>query len=447
MLWLLSPAVLATALTLLGIGSTFFPPRIYSEIIGEKNYMFCNLQVLVYIILCWFAYFAGSLIPFLVKNGTCLKIYAKNIHLRSKRSQLIPIVILLLLVITFLSYYIGYTLSTLGIDYLLCTLLAGQGSSLRIELFDLTSEMRLGWVLNFSAALMLWPYYIILQSNSGIRKSLQRTIKILFFFAAVLFVLACLLTLTRGSLFQFLLMIGLIYVFSSIQKGDFTYNRLIRFLFFLLIVLMVLFLAIDNIRSSTIGSEFECHQFLKSGVGYFPASYNRMAAVMSGVLEYPASGIGFYSFRWLFEFPFLARALDFYDLGQHYISSDFPTSNRDLFLDHFAAVGNAGLNPSLTWKTSFGAAYTDFGWFGWLWFFFYGMFSGFLFKSFVQRKLFGIVVYPLIVVGIFHWWSGYVATRDIDIQIVAALFVYGLIITVRTLFLNPYHEKSKIGSR
>ncbi len=422
--WILSPSFLSTVLTICAIISVFFPPDIYSDIIGEKNYMFANSKVLLFVAVGYLAYLIGTFIPFLSKNKISIRLRAKYLHPRPKDSESCVIIIILVLVIALLSIYIIYILLAVSIDYFLGKIFASEGSALRIQLFDITSEMKLGWVLNFSAALMLWPYFLRSRNKFWIKNLTGKIFELLFLSSTILFVMACMLTLTRGALFQFILMIVVVSIFSRIQKRELNYIGVLKIGLFSLFGLVLVFWGIGYLRSSTIGHESGYDEFIKLIVGYFPASYNRLAAVMEGVLEYPASGIGFYSFRWLFEFPFLSRALDFNELGKHLVSSNFPESNFDLFLNHFLSVENAGMNASFTWKTLFGAVYIDFGWIAPFWLLFYGMVSGIIFKSFLRGQVFGITVYPIFVVGIAHWWSGYVFTREIDIQIAAALFIF-----------------------
>jgi len=59
---LFSPSVVALAISLIGLAFTFFPPDIYEEILYEKNFMFLNTKLILYVLCCLIMFIIGTFI-------------------------------------------------------------------------------------------------------------------------------------------------------------------------------------------------------------------------------------------------------------------------------------------------------------------------------------------------------------------------------------------------
>jgi hypothetical protein len=131
-------------------------------------------------------------------------------------------------------------------------------------------------------------------------------------------------------------------------------------------------------------------------LGYTIVSYNRMAALLTGVMHYAYEGRGVYLN------PFL--------LGDEKINYLFHLADRfgwptslALWQTEFSSTSAAGLNPTFIWAGAFGYVYSDVGWFSVLYWFFIGLISGWVWARFTAGRSVGLVLYPWIAFSILMW--------------------------------------------
>lgn len=368
-IWFISPWFLATLSTLCGLLSTFIPPDTYKSIMKEPDYMYLNMELFFYVLLCWIMFTIGSRLSYVT-----LYYPVKNVINKKKppivNINRLPIIFLLLLVCAINIISIVNIISSFDIDTLI-SLTEGSGSYLRLQVSEVIANSKLGWILPFSMAVLLWSYWNIFNKDYGLNKI---GLVILFILTCVIFLVDSMLTLAKGPIFNFVIMMGSILFLIKSKQNELNISFVLKTIPTRIVILFGVFYIIQAIRA---GGESlnEDHSLIDTLVGYFPASYNRLAAILSDVLVMPNSNTAYYTSQFLWDFPFLSKILGLYQIGRD-IGLDLPISAFNNWVDQFWAVGYAGLNSIYIWPTTFGFVYSDFGWYSPLWFAFYGMLCG-----------------------------------------------------------------------
>ncbi|MEJ0027267.1 MAG: hypothetical protein WDN01_14675 [Rhizomicrobium sp.] len=133
-------------------------------------------------------------------------------------------------------------------------------------------------------------------------------------------------------------------------------------------------------------------------MGYGPACFNHLGALLEGALKFPYAGNGGYTFTFLLQFPYLHHFIDPKDL------MGLP-SYADVYLSEFLATHRAGLNSSFNWVTAFGYYYADLGNWVYLYLFVMGAIVGGAWNSFLKKRAYGIITYPFFASSVLCWFG------------------------------------------
>ena len=141
-------------------------------------------------------------------------------------------------------------------------------------------------------------------------------------------------------------------------------------------------------------------QLLISGLlGYTVVSYNRMAALLTGVMHYAYEGRGVYLVPLLVGDAKTDYLFHFAD------RFGWPTVLA-LWQTEFSSTSAAGLNPMFIWAGSFGYVYSDIGWWTPFYWCLIGVLAGWLWKKMCTGRTVGVVLYPWIAYSILMWCGG-----------------------------------------
>ncbi len=143
------------------------------------------------------------------------------------------------------------------------------------------------------------------------------------------------------------------------------------------------------------GSE-QVSALAQNALGYSAASFNRLAALVDGQINFPYAGTGIYAFRFLSYIPFLDRWIS---LGG---MLGLPRK-EDAWLSEFVAVSEAGLDGSYIWVSAFGYVYSDLGFLAIVYFFAMGLMAQWTWNSMLKGNTFGLVAYPYVAFSILFW--------------------------------------------
>jgi hypothetical protein len=335
---------------------TSIPPEFYESIVEESDLMFFNGYVFLFILACLFFFAMGFLFFQSTPSIRFMKFKYKKSLISKNTFYLIPMLLSLLII-----FYMDWELLSKN-SLLLILLLNGMGN-----------EMKSGLELNpfffhflyFHLAITLWSFYRSIQLN------FSPFLKFIVYIMILMTLLTAFIIIARYILLPFIFSLGIIYI-SMVHVNSSKFNLYLKISFFFSIVI-VLFISMALLRGG---------DAIKGLLGYGPASFNRLAAVLDGsiTLTVPPS---------------------------YYISSllknDFVY--YEILMDEHSAVARAGLDGSLNWLTAYGYMYYSMGYYTFVYLFILGFFIGLTWKAFLKNKSWAIVFYPWLFTCILLWFS------------------------------------------
>ncbi|MBS1800291.1 MAG: hypothetical protein JSS95_10730 [Acidobacteria bacterium] len=274
---------------------------------------------------------------------------------------------------------------------ILLLLLAQQGRQLKgvDALDDQGTMVFMAPILN---GILWWAFFRIPQLKlSGIKRTLLWAGVLVGILASLL---SATLKLSRANLLLVFCGLTVLYIYRRASLGKLSTGSALRVLAIFPLTIALLFGSFALLRGSE-GIDVVGNQL----AGYSIASYNRLAAVVNGKLQYPYSGTGKTLFSAITTSKAIAKVLPFRD------AMNLP-DNADLFGGDFSAVSRAGLDPTLVWSGAFGYIFSDLGWYS-PWFLFgYGLLYGYIWQSLLKKNLVGILIYPWAAFAILFWIGG-----------------------------------------
>jgi oligosaccharide repeat unit polymerase len=413
-LLLISPMYLGVFSAVLGIAMTLYPKNAYENLMLEQDYMFLNPQLFLFILTCIIGFLLGI---FFVRTTYKKSIDKTHDLFITDRFALFQIIFLIIscLISAYYFYFI-----TKNVGNLFFLLKSGMGSTVRNNgalAFDVNG-VNSSSLLIANIAIINYTYFQFgkYKRNLAHYRFLVRTLLLL---AIVLFVLTCFVIQARYLLMPCIVSLFIITIYNKYNNSNFNVFKLIRYSIVFLTIVILLFLLISTIRDSYRTNFALSNNF----AGYTLASYNRLAAIVSGNLIMPNSGSGFYILKSFWYPSLIRRIFDVYQLGLS-LGLNLPDSPTSNFLQTFNSVQLAGLQPGYNWPTTFGEVFSDLGWFSFVYFFIYGAVSWRVFLSFLNHKTWAIILYPYIAFCILFWFgTNQIVDSKISIIIITILFI------------------------
>jgi hypothetical protein len=201
------------------------------------------------------------------------------------------------------------------------------------------------------------------------------------------------LKLGRGEFMPIVLGSALMFVLHRLSKGKLTLSSISIFAATFVALIAASFIGFSMLRGFV-----DTKGLIGDLLGYTIASYNRLAAILSGRMHYPFAGRGTYissfvafndTFNQLFGVSRYLGWPDFFSWWQ----SEFNT------------VSSAGLDGQLIWSGTFGYIFSDLGWLSPGLLFLYGVTTGWVWRSMKLGKAVGIVLYPWFAFCILFWFG------------------------------------------
>jgi len=398
--------------------SLIFPPSLYESYVGEPDYMFLNIKILAFVLLCTFFYFIGVFISN-YKPLFSFNLIKKKVKVSPFAYIGIISVLTIVLQLIFVFLMFIYFNKTLHLN-LLEIVLSGKGQLIKDYLGkEVRIPFGLGGIPLFVTGIEFWLLYKLytFQADLNDLKKFRelKYLEISIVVSLVLFIISNIIILNRPALMIFL--IGWLVIYSYFNKGSIFY-RVVK-----LSITVVLIFAITSILRWGSGSENLTDLVLGRLLGYTVADFNRLALIIEGKLSYVDAGVP----RIFYILPILKIPLtniEFFDLRE--------TSSLA-----FSAVGSAGLNLDYNMATLFGGIYQSIGVATPIYFTVLGFIGSRLYISFKRGKTFGIMLYPLFYASVALWM--------IDVNFFFMFFPYFFYAFVLMMFYDNFIEGSLVN--
>jgi hypothetical protein len=382
---IVSPSGLAIISYCIFLFAWLFPAGLYTEYIHEPDLMFLDPLVLAFYTSCVAAFLLGVRASCFVVTGR--RSPAVSITVRNPFLYLaIPVFLGLV--------WCGIYLKMLGgkLDFV-ALLLSQQGESIKVagEFGALSVGIWSSGLFMLTAALW-WSSVRAKQLQlSGFSR---HAFRILFFAGVIVDVTTCVATVDRTSLMPLIAGLSVTWLFGKTVTRNIRILRLASIGLSSTAGVIAVFLLMSFLRGT-----IAIKGLMMLLLGYTIVSYNRMAALLLGVMHDSYQGRGVYLFPILRENVTLNKLFHLND------RFDWPTA-WGLWSAAFSSVASAGLNPGFNFYSVFGALYSDLGWLTLAYLFFVGILVGCLWWKFRAGKTFAIVLYPWFAFCIL-FWAGY----------------------------------------
>lgn len=329
----------------------FIPPKIYSFYIDEPDLMFMNVELILYVFGCTLFFIFGAFISGLLPTVKVNMPRFKKIKLTPKLYYSAPVIITLFIVFIFVFILVKDNI------YLIPFIFIGQGNVIKKFLHVPVLMSSFYYVF---IGVFFWFYYNYL--NVKIK---YQSLKYIVYISIFVVFLISILMVARYLLIPFLLSLIIIYLYDS---------QNIKISFIIKIGLFIIF--IFSIFTLARGGDI-----IPNILGYGPASYNRLAAVLSGKINFH------YHLYYLFTY------------------FDGHPKNLDVLNDEHNAIARAGLNIYLNWISVYGYIFIALKWFAFAYFFILGIFMEIIYKAYIKGKTYSKVIYPWLFSLILLWFS------------------------------------------
>lgn len=392
---IVSPYGLAIISFIMFVMAWAFPPSLYTEYVREPNLMYLDPVSFIYFCACILAFTGGCRFYSYFASAN----NERDIRMSSSLICFgIPMTISTIFSVVYLAK-VGAHINFISL------LTSAQGNAIKIA--NQVGQLEEGiWGRSplVVTAVVWWSLYRYKQLKP---KGTTRILFWLLFTVAVsVDILTCMATVNRTNLLPVLAGIGIIMMFGSIRGGNVKLSRIFGIGFAAAAGIIMLFLSLSFARGDT-----SIRLLVMGLLGYSLVSYNRMAAMLSGVLQFGYAGKGVYLFPFLLESYSLNNVFDY----THAWAWPNPI---ELWQSEFTGVASIGLNPAFNWVGLFGYIYSDLRWFALFYIAFLGILAAYLWKLFQNGRVMGIVMYPWMGFSILFWF-GYNVMFDARVIAVA----------------------------
>jgi hypothetical protein len=420
---IVSPSGLAIISYCVFLFAWVFPSGMYTEYIHEPDLMFLDPWVLAFYTSCVAAFLLGvraSRFVVISRRDSAVTVAARNPFLYLA----IPVFLSLM--------WCGIYLKMLGgkLDFV-ALLLSQQGESIKVagEFGALGVGIWSSGLFMLTATLW-WSSVRAKQLHlTGMAKNMFR---ILFFVGVIVDIATCVATVDRTSLMPLIAGLSVTWLFGKTVTRNIKILRLLSIGLSSTAGVIAVFLLVSFLRGT-----IAIKGLMMLLLGYTIVSYNRMAALLLGVMHDSYQGRGVYLFPILRENVTLNKLFHVNDYF------DWPSA-WGLWSAGFSAVASAGLNPGFNFYSVFGALYSDLGWLALGYLFFVGTLVGYIWWKFRAGKTFAIVLYPWCAFCIL-FWAGYNVMFDGRItelvKMAVALAVYD------KFMLRQVHQPEDVEAR
>ena len=381
---LASPVIWVAAGSFVFFAAWLFPSRWYTEIYGDRNFIFLDVRSFVYCSLCIAATVAGLSTSLYRKPRLDSAVPASPFNSASLTELML---ILACLLLTLGSVAILFKNGAIGaFGAAVSSTDEGMSQEFRqtSEEDDAVGIETLMLPTSFAFPLL----YFSMRSSTA--KSRNR---LLFYLLIALYILVAIITTKRNYLVRPGFACLLVFlVWPSIRRFSFGKGVILSISAAVICLLMFISLAFIRFGPDRLGDSF-------SEIGrYLISPYNTGALIINDELQMPGSGTGYYWTQFIWQFPILSQQIGLESIREN-IFGDKPLHGA---LERGPLLKTYGITTG-TAIPAFACSYIDFGWLGIFPFYLSGILCGWAWKSFLLGRVTGLCFYPVIAYSFLEW--------------------------------------------
>lgn len=367
-----------------------FPPSWYTELLGDKNFIFLNVRAFAFSLLCVLSIIAGMLAVHRLAP-------AGELHFNPRRSEPMLTDVAIGVALLLGNFYVLRIIQQHGLFNSFLETARGDshfGTHFEATL-DALGPANVASISLASVAFLPWLYHVRLSTWNRITLRDRVLLAVLFWGLFLTYAATVAPLGRRNELLRPMLSLFLVWFFHQCLRQNMTRRRVLTVLTAFLAFGIGLFSIVWVARTGGLAGEVDGDEFSTEMVGYTIAPYNQQAAIIDGAIVVPGSGKGYNWTQWLWKFPVLQNIVD-----EEAILGELPPygvyERRDL-------LETNGFEPRFTALSAFGNSFVDFGWLGFLPFLIYGAVGAYAWRSFLQGKPLGIILYPIFAYSLLEW--------------------------------------------
>jgi hypothetical protein len=378
---IVSPYGLATVSYLVFLFAWIFPPNFYIEYVHEPDLMFLEPITFLFFTLCLLAFLLGA---------RASRYFVLSRTTESRVSASSPLSYLLSPLLLAASFAAIYLVKMGGKINFVALLASQQGNTIKAASgAGQMSEGRWDESVPFLTVILWWSLFRAGQLKlRGIAKAIFYTV---FLLSTALGIAVGIATVNRANLMPIVLGSLVVFIYPRTRGANTKVVKLALTGAIGSVTAVVAFLFLSFLRGA-----LALNLLITALLGYTIVSYNRMAALLTGVMNYAYQGRGVYLV------PFLLGDEKFNALFHFGDRFGWPTSLA-LWQTEFSSTSMAGLNSAFIWAGAFGYVYSDIAWATPLYWCILGVIAGYLWAKFNAGRSVGLVLYPWVAFSILMW--------------------------------------------
>jgi oligosaccharide repeat unit polymerase len=399
----------------------FIPESYYLYYLGESSYYTHNPLPAIWIVASVLSFVLGCYVAsVLIKPHRISKFTVSKIEKR--------IVIMIPLLLS-LIYIIGLSESLGGFRQYLTIAFGGGSDSYREIVYNKLESLNIGWMPQAAFPFVALCAYLFFVER--IRKSY-----IVYGITIIMYIFMILPNQTKASLISIIVTILFSYILSQKNLSLESFRKTATYLTLALASSIALFIFIQSGKQGRDFSNID--GIIKEVMGYGPASFNRLGALLEGDLKIPNSNMGYYTNTWYWDSPIINSTA----IVLKNLEFDIPQPAYTNWLATFDAVGAYKLNKNYIWVTTYGEVYADYGYYGIIWFAIYGLISQIAWIN-LRNNSVSIVIYIVILNSLIQLYS--TASIGNKTMLFAVIALYGLILSRKIILKRKVERKSEKG--
>lgn len=372
LIWLISPPGLLLIASLPLALSLLISPDTYEKFVDEPHLMRSGWKMPLFYMSCIALIYAGSRFATALHRGQNTT-YAPNNFTPISPSAIMYLMVVFIALNTF--SFLTILRNTQG---LIGLVLSGGGDVAKAAV---NTEGALTQAQPLLIAFNGYALFRFFQSRDQFNYEQRTIFKFTLLSSYCLTILVAVAKVARYEILPIVFSAITIWAYFKSISNPISLGKLLSYLVASLTTVASLFITFSVLRGAS-----DADSVITSLLGYGPASFNHLVALLNDELHLRYSGTGIYAFPGLSSVPLFESIFRISEL------IGFPRM-EDAFLSEFLDAKYASLNPSYIWVTFFGYVYADVGYLIFPILLVFGFFFGKAWINFQNGNAGGIVWY------------------------------------------------------